>query len=154
MASTAHKITKTSLPCITKHAFLLNKSKLSLGKRRLNYQQRTHLNQHKRKVKSHLGKDRRGTVEFAIFIAFHKRNHNFTVKHTTLAGFITDHAWNSYESSETRETNSSVTRPLDLVLITKCSGYFLNNISKPCHGFPLASGLEHSSDVRYLLTRL
>lgn len=59
-----------------------------------------------------------------------------------------------YESRETRETNSSVTRPLDLVLMTKCSGYFLSNISKPYQGFPLDSGPGQSSDVRYLLTRL
>lgn len=59
-----------------------------------------------------------------------------------------------YESKDTRETNSNVIRPLDLVLMTKCSGYFLNNISRPYHGFPLDSGPGQSSDVRYLLTRL
>lgn len=45
-----------------------------------------------------------------------------------------------YESKDTRETNSRVIRPLDLVLMTKCSGYFLNNISRPYHGLPLDSG--------------
>lgn len=59
-----------------------------------------------------------------------------------------------YESRETRETNSSVIRPLDLVLMTKCSGYFLSNMSKPYQGFPLDSTPGQSSDVRYLLTRL
>lgn len=59
-----------------------------------------------------------------------------------------------HERRETRETNSRVTRPLDLVLMTKCSGYFLNSISKPYHGFPLDSGPGQSSDVRYLLTLL
>lgn len=59
-----------------------------------------------------------------------------------------------YESRDTRDTNSRVIRPLDLVLITKCSGYFLNSISNPYHGFPLDSGPDHSSEVRYFLTRL
>lgn len=66
----------------------------------------------------------------------------------------TNYAQCSQERSETRETNSCVMRPFDLVLMTKCSGYFLNNTSIPYHGFPLASGLEKSSEVRYFLTRL
>lgn len=79
--------------------------------------------------------------------------HFITSQMTSSMEELLDASW-CYESRETRDTNSSVTRPLDLVLITKCSGYFLSNISKPYHGFSLDSGPGHSSAVRYLLTRL
>lgn len=58
------------------------------------------------------------------------------------------------ESKETKETNSNVTLPFDLVLITKCSGYFLSSVNNPNHGLPSASFGGQSSDVRYFLTLL
>lgn len=58
------------------------------------------------------------------------------------------------ERRDTNETNSEVTLPLDRVLITKCSGYFLSSVSRPNHGLPLLSLCSQSSEVRYLLTLL
>lgn len=49
---------------------------------------------------------------------------------------------------ETKETNSEVIFPLDLMLMTKCSGYFLSRVRSPNQGRPLASPPGQSSDVR------